>query len=45
MKTSKKQTKPESRKLNYTKPEIKKRERIKEITESPAPIPITMLPG
>jgi hypothetical protein len=38
MKTSKKQTKPESKKSNYTKPELKKREQIKEITESPAPI-------
>jgi hypothetical protein len=38
MKTSKKQPKPESKKRNYTKPEFKKRERIKEITESPAPI-------
>ena len=42
MKTSKKQTKPESRKCNYTRPEIKKRERIKEITESPAPITTTV---
>jgi hypothetical protein len=47
MKTQNMQAKPESRKRNYTKPEIKKRERIKEITESPVPIPITitMLPG
>ena len=33
MKTSKKQTKLESRKRKYTKPEIKKREQIKEVTE------------
>jgi hypothetical protein len=38
MKTSKKQTKLESRKRNYTKPEIKKREQIKEVTEGGAPI-------
>ena len=38
MKTSKKQTKLESRKRNYTKPEIKKREQIKEVTEGWAPI-------
>ncbi len=38
MKASKKQAKPEGRKRNYTKPEIKKRERIKEITESPVPV-------
>jgi hypothetical protein len=37
MKTSKKQTKPESRKRNYTKPDIKKREQIKEVTEGGAP--------
>jgi len=37
MKTSKKQTQPESKeqKRDYVKPEIKKRERIKEITEFP----------
>jgi hypothetical protein len=38
MKTQKKQTQPGSKRRSYTKPEIKKRERIKEITESPAPI-------
>jgi len=38
MKTPKRQTKAESKKRDYTRPEIKKRERIKEITESPAPI-------
>jgi hypothetical protein len=38
MKTSKKQTKPESKKRNYTKPEFKKRERIKEVTEGGAVI-------
>jgi hypothetical protein len=43
MKTSKKQTRLESKKRNYTRPEIKKRERIKEITESPAPV--TLAPG
>ena len=37
MKTSKKQTKLESRKRNYTKPEIKKREQIKEVTEGGVP--------
>jgi hypothetical protein len=37
MKTSKKQTKPESRKRNYTKPDIKKREQIKEVTEGGVP--------
>jgi hypothetical protein len=36
MKTSKKQTKPESKKRNYTRPEIKKREQIKEVTEGEA---------
>ena len=38
MKTSKKQTKLESRKRNYTKPEIKKREQIKEVTEGGVPV-------
>ena len=37
MKTSKKQTNPESRKRNYTKPDIKKREQIKEVTEGGVP--------
>jgi Chaperone of endosialidase len=37
MKTSKKQAKLESRKRNYTKPEIKKREQIKEVTEGGVP--------
>jgi len=37
MKTSKKQTQAEAKKRKYTKPENKKREQIKEITESPAP--------
>jgi hypothetical protein len=41
MKTSKKQTKPEGKKRNYTRPEIKKRERIKEITEAPSPTTTT----
>jgi hypothetical protein len=36
MKTPKKQTKLESKKRNYTKPEIKKREQIKEVTEGGA---------
>jgi hypothetical protein len=40
MKTSKKQTQPENtkQKRDYTRPEIKKREQIKDITEAPAPI-------
>jgi len=40
MKTSKQQTQLENKKQkrDYTRPEIKKRERIKEITESPVPI-------
>jgi hypothetical protein len=38
MKTPKKQTPPASRKRNYTKPEIKKREQIKEVTEGGAPV-------
>ncbi len=38
MKPSKKQAKLESTKRSYAKPEIKKRERIKEIIESPVPI-------
>jgi hypothetical protein len=38
MTTPKKQTKPESRKRNYNKPEIKKREQIKEVTQGPGPI-------
>ena len=33
MKTSKNQTKPENKKRNYARPEIKKREQIKEVTE------------
>jgi hypothetical protein len=33
MKTPKKQTKPESKKRDYARPEIKKREQIKEVTE------------
>jgi len=37
MKTSKKQTEPENKKRDYARPEIKKRERIKEITEAPLP--------
>ncbi|MGA3163100.1 MAG: hypothetical protein ABSD77_02720 [Verrucomicrobiota bacterium] len=39
MKTSKKQTPPENKKQkrDYVKPEIKKREQIKEITEQPTP--------
>ncbi len=36
MKT-KQQTRPAPLKHRYAKPEIKKRERLKEITESPAP--------
>jgi hypothetical protein len=45
MKTQKKQTQPENKKQkrDYTKPEIKKREQIKEITEAPAPV--TLAPG
>jgi hypothetical protein len=35
MKTPKKQTQPESKKRDYAKPEIKKREQIKEVTEVP----------
>jgi SRSO17 transposase len=42
MKTSKKQIQPEGKKRDYTKPEIKKREQIKEITE--APVPVTLAP-
>jgi hypothetical protein len=38
MKTPKKQTPPETKKRNYTKPEIKKREQIKEVTEGAAPV-------
>jgi hypothetical protein len=38
MKTPKKQTQSESKKRGYVKPEIKKREQIKEITEGNAPI-------
>lgn len=40
MKTSKKQTQlaNKKQKRDYSRPEIKKRERIKEITEFPAPI-------
>jgi len=34
MKPPKKQTQPENKKRNYTKPEIKKREQIKEVTET-----------
>jgi len=39
MKTSKKQTPPETKKqkCDYVKPEIKKREQIKEVTEQPTP--------
>jgi len=33
MKTPKKQSPPESKKRNYTRPEIKKREQVKEVTE------------
>jgi len=36
MKTTKKQTRTENRKRHYAKPEIKKREQIKEVIESPA---------
>jgi len=43
MKTSKKTTKPESRKRDYTKPVIKKREQIKEVTEQPTPGPVTVV--
>jgi hypothetical protein len=42
MKTDKKQTRLETKKRDYARPEIKKREQIKEITESPAPI--TLVP-
>jgi hypothetical protein len=38
MKTQKKQTPPENKKRIYTKPEIKKRERIKEVTEGAVPV-------
>lgn len=38
MKMSKKQTKLESKKRNYTRPEIKKREQLKEVTEQKGPI-------
>jgi len=41
MKTSKKQTKPESKKRNYTKPELKKHEQIKEVTEGGGPSTVT----
>ena len=39
MKTSSKQTQPESEKpkRDYVKPELKKREQLKEITEQPTP--------
>jgi hypothetical protein len=39
MKTSKKQTQPEDKKqkCDYVKPEIKKREQIKEVTEGGGP--------
>lgn len=42
MKTPKKQTKPESRKRNYTKPEFKKRVQIKEVAEGGAPTVTTV---
>ncbi len=37
MKTSKNRSRPEVRNRGYTKPAIMKRERLKEITQSPAP--------
>jgi len=44
MKPPKKQTKPESRKRDYAKPEIKKREQIREVTEGGPPGKVTVLP-
>jgi hypothetical protein len=37
MKTDKKQTKPESKKRDYARPEIKKRQQIREVTEGAPP--------
>ncbi len=34
---AKNQNRPDAGKRSYTKPEVKKREQLKEITESPAP--------
>jgi len=44
VKTSKKQTLPENKKQkrDYVKPEIKKREQIKEVTEQQGPGPVTV---
>jgi hypothetical protein len=44
MKASKNQTEPEGKKRDYAKPQIKKREQIKEVTETPVPL-ITMKTG
>ncbi|MGA2802293.1 MAG: hypothetical protein ABSE97_08015 [Verrucomicrobiota bacterium] len=44
MKTSKKQTPPETKKRDYAPPEIKKREQIKEVTEDGSP-GVTTEPG
>ena len=44
MKLQKKQTRSETKKRNYARPDLKKREQIKEITETPVPI-TTMVPG
>ena len=42
MKTAKKQTRTEGRRRNYTKPQIKKREPLKEVTEGGAPTTTTI---
>ncbi|MGD0349162.1 MAG: hypothetical protein ABSB84_02440 [Verrucomicrobiota bacterium] len=44
MKTPEKQTLPESKKRDYVKPEIKKREQIKEVTEGGSLV-VTTDPG
>jgi hypothetical protein len=44
MKPPKKQTRPENRKRDYAKPEIKKREQIREVAEGKGPGNITLLP-
>jgi len=41
MKLSQKPAKPEPRKRGYTKPEIKKREQIKEVTEGAPPVVVS----
>ena len=38
MKTPQKQTPPENKKRDYTKPEIQKREQIKDVTEGTVPV-------